>query len=224
MAEMKEAQAKNKFGRVFIITEPDYKTEVSVASNETDVVLLLTCEGFFRHFSCYFLPSLLFFCSNRDVAKLEEIFNIVAPKYPQIKFVKIRGSDAIHNYPDQNCPTVLVYRKQEIIKNWVTARPFGGPSMSAKTFELELTKIGLISATSLLGLDDDRDVDVKMESSSKGGLSISLTAKRGKGRDDDDEDDDDSDPEKKARRHHTGGAADFGDTSGGWTEIKFDLK
>lgn len=43
---MKAAQARNKFGRVFQITEPDYVKEVTEASAEADVVLLLTCAGF----------------------------------------------------------------------------------------------------------------------------------------------------------------------------------
>ena len=47
LAELKAKQQRNKFGRVFQITEPDYKTEVTEASAEADVILLLTCNGFY---------------------------------------------------------------------------------------------------------------------------------------------------------------------------------
>ncbi|KAH7820131.1 putative phosducin family protein [Monocercomonoides exilis] len=207
LQELKQEQSANCYGRVFAITEPDYKREVTEASKKVDVVLLLTCSG------------------SREVAQLEEIFNVVASVHPQIKFVKIRGAEAIHNYPDENCPTVLVYRQGTIIKNWMTAKPFGGQHMSKKTFELELMKIGVISAGELLGVDDERDVDLKVENT-KGGMSVSLTAKRGKGyRDEDEEDDDESDSEKKrGSQYLTGGRADTGDYFDGWKEVKFKLK
>ncbi|KAA6400663.1 MAG: hypothetical protein EZS28_003804, partial [Streblomastix strix] len=42
MQQIKQEQKRNKFGRVFTITEPDYTKEVTEASKDADVVLLLT--------------------------------------------------------------------------------------------------------------------------------------------------------------------------------------
>ncbi|KAK2955595.1 putative phosducin family protein [Blattamonas nauphoetae] len=206
--QLKEEKARFKFGRLFMITEPDYVGEVSEASVTDDVVVLLTCDG------------------NRDCEKLETIFNQMAPIHGHIKFVRIKAQHAIHDYPDQNCPTVLVYRNKTIIKTWVTAAPFGGRVMSKKTVELELMKIGVLTSADLLGVDDDEDVEMDIHQKKGGGMSVSLTAKKGKGYSEnyDSNSDDESDSDSRTRRNHTGGRADFGRQGSGWNEVRFDFK
>ena len=162
---------------------------------------------------------------------------MIAPLYPHLKFVKIRAKDANHDYPDDRCPTVLVYRKKAPIKTWVTANPFGGPNMSKKTFELELMKIGVLSAAELLGVNDEHDVDMQVQRTKTGGMSISLTAKKGRGNatwdeDDDDishseSDEDDEDESRYGSRRHRRNAGTYGDMGEqftSWKGVKFDLK
>lgn len=162
---------------------------------------------------------------------------MIAPIYRHVKFVQIRAKEANHDYPDERCPTVMLYRKKAPIYTWVTAKPFGGPNMSKKTFELELTKFGVISAGELLGAEDENDVDMKIQQNKKGGLSISLTAKKGRGNstwDEDSEDDisnsdedseDDPYGRKSRKKNRYGGTyADTGDQFTGWKGVKFDLK
>lgn len=203
LAELKEAQKKNKFGRVYTTTEQDYKVEVTEASKESDVVLLLTCDG------------------NRDVSRMESIFNEIAPTQLHVKFMKIRAKQASHNYPDENCPTIFVYRNCELVKAWVTAAPFGGPGMNRKSVEIELAKIGVLNPAAMLGVDED-DIDLKVDTNTKGQVSFSLSAKK-RDNDDDDEEDEEEENSKWGPPRKKGITADTG-TSSGWKEIRFDLK
>jgi hypothetical protein len=86
----------------------------------------------------------LYYClnSNRDVTIMEEIFNELAPIHRSVKFVKIRATQASHNWPDNNCPAILLYRNGDLQKTWVTSLPFGGKLMCRKTVEAELAKYG----------------------------------------------------------------------------------
>ncbi|KAA6361725.1 MAG: hypothetical protein EZS28_042749 [Streblomastix strix] len=141
----------------------------------------------------------------------------------------IKANDAIHNYPDSNCPTILVYQQGAIIKTWVTALPFGGNSLSRKSFELELVKLGVLTPAELLGVDGEEDLDLKINKTNDGHTSLFLTAKHGRGNardeDEDEEDDDDRPANNKRNKNHTGSIADTGnDGRGGWKEIRFDLK
>lgn len=44
---------------------------------------------------------------------------ILAHAYPSTKFVSIRGDMCIANYPDKNIPTLLIYRKGQLIRQVV---------------------------------------------------------------------------------------------------------
>jgi len=47
--------------------------------------------------------------------RLFEHLHILASKYPNTKFVSIVGSKCISNYPDQNIPTLILYRNGEVV-------------------------------------------------------------------------------------------------------------
>ena len=57
---------------------------------------------------------------------LSSLWRAAATKYPDIKFCEMRADLAIENYPERNCPTVLVYRNGNIVRQIVTLKEWGG--------------------------------------------------------------------------------------------------
>lgn len=47
---------------------------------------------------------------------MSQHLNTIAKAYPSTKFVSIRGDMCISNYPDKNIPTLLIYRKGQLLK------------------------------------------------------------------------------------------------------------
>jgi hypothetical protein len=68
---------------------------------------------------------------------LTRILVALAHKYNHIKFLKIVATRCIENYPDRNVPTLLVYHKGDVIKQWVGAEALGG----VKTSESFISKL-----------------------------------------------------------------------------------
>ncbi|KAJ2356043.1 phosducin, partial [Coemansia sp. RSA 2618] len=96
LAEMQAQVAKERFGELVQISEPDYKAAVTDASSDTWVVVHLFRES---------IPECKLM--NRFLAEL-------AQQYRATKFVKIISVECIHNYPDANLPTLLVYGKGDM--------------------------------------------------------------------------------------------------------------
>lgn len=49
-----------------------------------------------------------------DCKLLLPLLNKLATLYPSTKFCSIISDHCIENYPDKNCPTMLIYRKGEL--------------------------------------------------------------------------------------------------------------
>jgi hypothetical protein len=49
----------------------------------------------------------------------------VANKFRAVRFLRIRGSLCINNFPDKDCPTLIVYSGGECIKQFIGMTNFG---------------------------------------------------------------------------------------------------
>lgn len=49
-------------------------------------------------------------CRKPECQLLNQGMDVLAAKFKAVKFVKIVGSQCIPNFPDKNCPTLLIYR------------------------------------------------------------------------------------------------------------------
>ena len=54
------------------------------------------------------------------------ILNQLAQLYPSTKFISIISDHCIENYPDKNCPTMIIYRKGEMMGQIVGLSAMGG--------------------------------------------------------------------------------------------------
>ncbi|XP_010666978.2 uncharacterized protein LOC104884081 [Beta vulgaris subsp. vulgaris] len=109
LTEIKEAAKVARFGSIISISGSDFIREVSQASPEIWVVVILYKEGIA---ACEML-----------MGCLEEL----SRRYPGTKFVKIISTDCIPNYPDCNLPTLLVYNNGAVKANYAGLQSFGKP-------------------------------------------------------------------------------------------------
>lgn len=127
VAAMKAARLKNKFGAVFHIQEQDYKCEVTEAAEQAGVWVV--CHLYSVKDECDLL--------NRHMDTL-------AKKFKAVKFVKIKSTQAIPNYPDSKTPTLLLYTQGDIAQTLVGPGLFGGRGMTAGSLEFGLGNMGVL--------------------------------------------------------------------------------
>lgn len=140
LKEIAKLQEKSKFGEVFEVNKPEYHSEITEASMGTAKSgheNVEDAEGVyvFVHLSLQ---------SKLQSRIVNHIFQTLAPKYREIKFVEINAHRAIEHYPESNCPTVLVYYKGDVIKNLITLLELGGNDTNLNDFEKFMVRVGAL--------------------------------------------------------------------------------
>lgn len=65
-------------------------------------------------------------------------------KFRNTKFVRCKATDAIKNYPENKCPTLLVYREGKVLKQLIGLGAYGVVNPVAEDIEWVLSKTGAI--------------------------------------------------------------------------------
>ncbi|KAF5763926.1 putative phosducin, thioredoxin-like domain, Thioredoxin-like superfamily [Helianthus annuus] len=107
LAKMKRVAKAAKFGSIIPISGSDFVHEVSQASSDVWVVVVLYKDGY------------------PECGVLMQCLKELATTYPATKFVQIVSTDCIPNYPDRNLPTVLVYSNGAVKASYVGLHKFG---------------------------------------------------------------------------------------------------
>ncbi|KAK9354093.1 thioredoxin-like protein [Lipomyces doorenjongii] len=145
---------RQKFGRVFPVSKPEYQKDVTDASKECFVLVHLSLQ------------------QNLQSKLLGGLFMRAAEKFGEVKFVDIPGSRAIEGYPDRNCPTLLVYKDTDVKKQYVTLGLIGGDGMRMEDLERILVDVGAVKENdsrlaenkrSKKRYDEDHDYDTDDE-------------------------------------------------------------
>ena len=170
MKELNALTKKAVHGTVYPIAKPEYQREVTDASNNGAVFVNLTSS----------------MGTNVESRVLSELWRQAAKEYGDIKFCEIQAAKAIENYPDRNCPTILVYKNGDIVKQVVTLVTVGGVKMGMLEIDDLLVEVGAVGPKDMRVVKRRRDAeDAKEEAAmSKGIRSGNLRATV----DDDDED------------------------------------
>ena len=126
IAEMKAAASKNKFGEVRPIVKAEWVTEVNEASNDHWVVVYL-----WQH-------------SIPDVKLMDELLPQLASRHASVKFVSIRSTAAVENWPDSRLPTLFMYRDGELQHTTTGLADFGGRRMTLDSLEWRLSRLGVV--------------------------------------------------------------------------------
>ncbi|UKZ82500.1 hypothetical protein TrVFT333_010289 [Trichoderma virens FT-333] len=170
MAELSNLQKKSIHGSVYPISKPDYQREITEASNNGPVFVNLTSTS-----------------GNVESRVLSELWRQAAKEYGDIKFCEIRASQAIENYPDRNCPTILVYNKGDIVKQIVTLMTLAGVRTNMKQIDDLLVEVGAVPDSDMRVVKRRRAAE-DAEEERLAGKSIK-TSNAGRARVDDDDDD-----------------------------------
>ncbi|KAJ2776232.1 phosducin [Coemansia javaensis] len=145
VAEMQAQAARERFGELVQISEPQYKAEVTEASRDTWIVVHLFRES---------IPMCKLM--NRHLGEL-------AQRYRATKFVKIVSVECIHNYPDANLPTLLVYGKGDMRAQLVGLDRFGGMRTKRRDIERYLTGVGAVDPAQRRALPGDSEDEDESE-------------------------------------------------------------
>lgn len=171
MAELNNLQKKATHGSVYPISKPDYQREVTEASKNGPVFVNLTSS----------------MGTNVESRVLSELWRQAAREYGDIKFCEIRANQAIENYPDRNCPTILVYKNGDIAKQVVTLMTIGGVRTNMQQIDNLLVEVGAVPDSDMRVVKR-RQAAEDAEEERLAGKSIK-TGTAGRSRDDEDDDD-----------------------------------
>ncbi|KAJ2658338.1 Proteolipid protein 2 [Coemansia sp. RSA 1199] len=141
MSEMRAQVAKERFGTLEQISEPDYKSVVTDESTNVWVVVHLFRES---------IP---------ECKLMNRFLSDLAQEYRSTKFVKIVSVECIHNYPDANLPTLLVYGKGDMQSQMVRLDKFGGMRAKKKDVEKYLVEVGAVDPSMKRAGDEEESED-----------------------------------------------------------------
>ncbi|PSR83979.1 phosducin [Coniella lustricola] len=128
MAELSAIQTKSVHGSVYPLSKPDYQREVTEASHKGPVLVNLTSSA----------------GTNVESRVLSELWKQAATEYGDVKFCEMRASQAIENYPERNCPTILIYKNGDIAKQVVTLITVGGVRFGMLDLDKILVEVGAV--------------------------------------------------------------------------------
>jgi len=226
LAELTSLQNKSKFGDVYHINKPEYNKEVTLASQggekfNTDEVKSTTfidsnqskimseaADGSTSNDTKVVNKDAIYVFVHLSLQSklqsriLAQILESEAPKFREIKFVEIPANRAIENYPETNCPTLLVYHNGDVLKNLVTLLELGGNQTTNKDFEKLMVQLGAVDEKDNrleMNQDDDESREARLAqfgniNSIRTGIKSKFNVGVGNDSDDNyDDDDDDND-------------------------------
>ena len=114
MNQLKAAAFRNRFGEVFDIVKADWIKEVTEASNNCIVIVHLYEN------------------SIVECEVLDEAMRVLAPKFKYLKFLRIKSTHAIENWPERNLPALFIYEDGAMKTQLVTLKSLDGKSTKAE--------------------------------------------------------------------------------------------
>lgn len=173
MQELASLKTKAVHGSVYPVSKPDYARDITDASQKGFVfVNLISSLG-----------------TNIESRVLSELWKMAAQEYGEIKFCEIPGSKAIENYPERNCPTILVYKNGDIVKQVVTLMTVGGVRMNMLNIDNLLVEVGAVPESDMRVVKRRRRAEDEEEERAMGGNKGIRSGNASRSKDDSDDDD-----------------------------------
>lgn len=72
---------------------------------------------------------------------MDEAFELLAAKFKYIKFVRIKSTSAVENWPDRNLPMIFMYEDGEARDQIMTLSKLGKKSFKPADLEWALVKV-----------------------------------------------------------------------------------
>ncbi|KAI5960108.1 PLP2 [Candida pseudojiufengensis] len=166
--EIKKLSEKKKFGSIIPISKNEYEDEVTKASKDSYVIVHLSLQ------------------SNLQSRLLNSLLQELSKKFPELKICEIPAQRCIENYPETNCPTLIIYHNENVLKQYITLTQLGGNSTTLKDLEKVLVDLGAINENDKRLVINDEDEDLQESRR----LRFAKKSIRNNDQDDDDDDDD----------------------------------
>ena len=115
--QMKEERLKNRWGSVIEISRVDWVKEVTECSKDCWVCVHLYEDN------------------KPHCTLLDEAMHVLCTKFQAVKFIKIRSTQAVENWPARNLPTLFFYTKGVLTHQILTLSSLGGDSFGADYLE-----------------------------------------------------------------------------------------
>lgn len=170
LQELSALSRKSIHGSVYPLSKPDYQRDVTEASNNGPVFVHLASS----------------LSTNVESRVLGQLWRQAAEEYGDTKFCEMPANRAIEGYPEKNCPTILVYKNGDIVKQIVTLMTVGGPRMSMLELDNLLVEVGAVKENDMRVLKRRREAeDAEEERIVNKGIKSSSDRRK---QDDDDDD------------------------------------
>ncbi|KAK4673768.1 Proteolipid protein 2 [Podospora pseudopauciseta] len=143
LQELSALSKKSIHGSVYPLSKPDYQRDVTEASNNGPVFVHLASS----------------LSTNVESRVLGQLWRQAAEEYGDIKFCEMPANRAIEGYPEKNCPTILVYKNGDIVKQIVTLMTVGGPRMSMLELDNLLVEVGAVKENDMRVLKRRREAE-----------------------------------------------------------------
>lgn len=143
ISEMKELASAAKFGQIYHITKQEYEQEVTKQSDSCFVLLHMSLS------------------SQVQSRLLSSIFQSLSAKYPEIKFCEIPANRCIESYPESNCPTLIIYHKTNVLKQYITLTQLGGNDCNIKDIESVLVDVNAVPFSDKRLVVNQQDEDLQ---------------------------------------------------------------
>ena len=131
LAELKTAQVQNRFGDLCEISKADWIRDVTDCSQTCWVAVHLYQDSIIE-------------CGLVDAA-----MTALAPRFKYVKFVKIRSTSAVENWPERNLPTIFFYNEGQLKKQLITIKSIGGKTMQPDDLEWYMVENKIITTSEL---------------------------------------------------------------------------
>lgn len=171
MEEMNAVASKAAHGKVYPITKQDYAREITEASKTYPVLLHLSSSSH----------------GNVESRLLSELFRAAAEKFPEVKFCECIAEMCIENYPEKNCPTILVYKEGDLSKNMIGLGEMRGIETRLPHLERWMVAQGVLKSNDMRLRNREEEED---ERESRNAMGIKSGRKEAKVEEDEDYGDD----------------------------------
>ena len=136
LAELSASASTPHFGTIRQIDKAQFVAEVTQASEDVWVVVHLYKD---KCALALQLPTGLVQPAAPNLARrigdcglLAQCLETLAREHSRTKFVRIISTECIPNYPDQNLPTILLYRRTQLQQHLVGLGLYGGRNTTAE--------------------------------------------------------------------------------------------
>ncbi|KAI5953782.1 PLP2 [Candida theae] len=167
MNEIKKLSEQKKYGSVLPISKNEYENEITKAPKGTTVLVHLSLQA------------------SLQSRLLGSLLSQLARKFPELKVCDIPAQRCIENYPESNCPTLIIYKDGNVLKQYVTLTQLGGNSTTLRDLERILLNLHVLDDNDKRLVINDEDEELQQEKK----LRFAKKSIRDDGDDDNDDDD-----------------------------------